>query len=72
MKKQNANNKLAFNKATVIELNNNELSEVNGGTTVPCGAVAAAAVASSILCGAIASAFVIGVAVGIAQETRSN
>ncbi|MEP6930632.1 MAG: class I lanthipeptide [Flavobacterium sp.] len=34
MKKQNPNNKLVFNKAAVAELNENELQEVNGGTSV--------------------------------------
>ncbi|MFC4816602.1 MULTISPECIES: class I lanthipeptide [unclassified Flavobacterium] len=33
MKKQNANNKLAFNKAAVIELNEKNMHEVNGGTS---------------------------------------
>ncbi|MWB96542.1 hypothetical protein GON26_19430 [Flavobacterium sp. GA093] len=33
MKKQNANNKLAFNKAAVAELNENQLRDVNGGTS---------------------------------------
>lgn len=32
MKKQNTNNKLAFNKAAVSELNNIQLMEINGGT----------------------------------------
>jgi len=31
MKSQNKNNKLAFNKASVTELNNNELNSINGG-----------------------------------------
>jgi hypothetical protein len=31
MKKQNVNNKLAFNKAAVIELNDSLLTSVNGG-----------------------------------------
>ena len=33
MKKQNANNKLAFNKAVVAELNNAQLADINGGAT---------------------------------------
>jgi lactobin A/cerein 7B family class IIb bacteriocin len=33
MKKQNLNNKLAFNKAAVVELNDNQLQNVNGGST---------------------------------------
>lgn len=37
MKKQNANNRLAFNKAAVTELNDNSLLEVNGGTTIVGG-----------------------------------
>lgn len=37
MKKQNANNKLAFNKAAVTELNDNALLAVNGGTTIVGG-----------------------------------
>jgi hypothetical protein len=36
MKKQNVNNKLAFNKAAVIELNDQKLVEVNGGTSFNC------------------------------------
>lgn len=37
MKKQNANNKLAFNKAAVTELNENTLVTVNGGSTIVGG-----------------------------------
>jgi hypothetical protein len=37
MKKQNVNNKLAFNKAAVAELNDNLLIEVNGGTSIVGG-----------------------------------
>jgi hypothetical protein len=33
MKKQNVNNKLAFNKAAVTELNDAMLVDVNGGAT---------------------------------------
>ncbi|WP_343696360.1 class I lanthipeptide [Flavobacterium sp.] len=33
MKNQNPKNKLAFNKASVTELNNNQLETVNGGTS---------------------------------------
>jgi hypothetical protein len=40
MKKQNANNKLAFGKATVTELNETQLQDVNGGTTPFCVGVA--------------------------------
>lgn len=40
MKKQNVNNKLAFNKAAVAELNNDLLAEVKGGTTLFCLGVA--------------------------------
>jgi hypothetical protein len=32
MKKQNTNNKLAFNKAAVTELNENQMEGLNGGT----------------------------------------
>ncbi|MWB96549.1 bacteriocin [Flavobacterium sp. GA093] len=31
MKKQSSNNKLAFNKAAVAELNENQLNNINGG-----------------------------------------
>jgi len=34
MKKQNPNNKLAFNKVAVTELNETQLQDVNGGTVV--------------------------------------
>ncbi|MBP1221921.1 class I lanthipeptide [Flavobacterium sp. 1355] len=33
MKKQQPTNKLAFNKSAVTELNENQLLEVNGGTS---------------------------------------
>ncbi|HKX85175.1 MAG TPA: class IIb bacteriocin, lactobin A/cerein 7B family [Flavobacterium sp.] len=33
MKKQNVNNKLAFNKAVIVELNNDQLADINGGAT---------------------------------------
>jgi hypothetical protein len=33
MKRQKANNKLAFGKATVTELNETQLNSINGGTT---------------------------------------
>jgi len=33
MKKQNVNNKLAFNKVAVAELNNDQLADINGGAT---------------------------------------
>jgi hypothetical protein len=36
MKKQNQNNKLAFNKAAVAELNDNQMHDVDGGTTPVC------------------------------------
>lgn len=34
MKKENANNRLAFNKAAVTELNENSLAEINGGASI--------------------------------------
>ena len=34
MKKQNVNNKLAFNKAAVAELNENSLNTINGGSSL--------------------------------------
>ncbi|MDX6192133.1 class I lanthipeptide [Flavobacterium sp. Fl-318] len=37
MKKQNPNSKLAFNKVVVIELNENQLQEINGGTSIDGG-----------------------------------
>ena len=36
MKKQNVNNKLAFNKVAVAELNDNQLHDVDGGSTPGC------------------------------------
>ncbi|WP_456312698.1 class I lanthipeptide [Pseudomonas shirazensis] len=36
MKKQNANNKLAFNKVAVAELNDKQMYNVDGGTTSLC------------------------------------
>ena len=35
--KQNVNNKLAFNKAIVSELNENVLTTINGGSTIHGG-----------------------------------
>jgi hypothetical protein len=37
MKKQNPNNKLAFNKVAVTELNENQLKDINGGTSIVGG-----------------------------------
>ncbi|WP_166921617.1 class I lanthipeptide [Flavobacterium poyangense] len=39
MKKQNPNNKLAFNKVAVVELNDNQMNDVDGGTTPVCTVV---------------------------------
>lgn len=36
MKKENLNNKLAFKKLVVVELNDNMLYDVNGGSTPLC------------------------------------
>lgn len=51
MKKQNIN-KLAFKKAGIIELNDNQMYEVDGGSTPVCVATAA----SSAGCAGVASA----------------
>ena len=45
MKKHNVNNKLAFNKAAVAELNSAELTNVNGGS-VTIGVAVAVVVAT--------------------------
>lgn len=37
MKKLNVNNRLAFNKSAVTELNDNSLMEINGGSTIVGG-----------------------------------
>jgi hypothetical protein len=36
MKKQNPNNKLAFNKVAVIEFNDKQMHDVDGGTSPLC------------------------------------
>jgi lactobin A/cerein 7B family class IIb bacteriocin len=54
MKKQNVNGKLAFNKATLVELNDEQLQQVEGGTAP----VVASAVASAVVSAAVASAVV--------------
>jgi hypothetical protein len=41
MKKQNAINKLAFNKVAVTELNYNQLRVINGGSSWECAAAVA-------------------------------
>jgi len=38
MKSQNKNNKLAFNSNAVMELNDNQLNEINGGAKKSLGA----------------------------------
>ncbi|MFB3385974.1 Blp family class II bacteriocin [Flavobacterium sp. LAR06] len=54
MKKQNANNKLAFNKVSVSELNDNQMYSVEGGTSPAtvsstwCAAAIGAAVGGAI------------------------
>lgn len=67
MKTQNRN--LAFNKNSVIELNDSQLLEVDGGTTPVCFYVGYAVLASSGGCGAVVAA-TIGGAIGytIAQN----
>jgi hypothetical protein len=40
MKKQNVNNKLAFKKVAITELNDNQLNDIQGGTSYICSAVA--------------------------------
>ncbi|MFC4816608.1 class I lanthipeptide [Flavobacterium sp. GCM10023249] len=37
MKKKNATNRLAFNKAAVVELNDTSMSNVHGGSTETVG-----------------------------------
>ena len=54
MKKQNVNNKLAFNKAAVAELNDFQMGDVNGGVTP----VVPLLIASSASCAGFASAVV--------------
>jgi hypothetical protein len=44
MKTQNLNNKLAFGKATVTELNDVELEGIDGGTSLPCIAISIASI----------------------------
>lgn len=58
MKTQNRN--LAFNKSSIVELNDAQLLEVDGGTTPVCAWAAAAAVASSTSCAAVAAAAIGG------------
>ena len=56
MKKQNVNNKLAFNKAAVAELNDFQMGDVNGGATPalliassgPCAGFASAVIGSLV------------------------
>lgn len=62
-----------FEKRTVAELTDNEMVNIDGGTTAPCAAVVAAAAASSLLCGATAvvvGVFAVGVYVG--YSTSAN
>ncbi len=47
MKKQSQNSKLAFNKAVISELNDAQMENIDGGTTVPCVGVFVASVALS-------------------------
>ena len=37
MKTQNINNKMRFNKTSLVELNNSEIIEINGGSTIVGG-----------------------------------
>ncbi|WP_395056132.1 class IIb bacteriocin, lactobin A/cerein 7B family [Flavobacterium sp.] len=51
MKKQNANNRLTFNKVAVTELNNSQIMNVNGGSTptTVSSASCAIAIASAVV-----------------------
>jgi len=57
MKSQNKNNKLAFNTTAVMELNDAQMHDIDGGLTP----VAVAAAASSAGCAAVGGAIVGGV-----------
>lgn len=54
MKNKNVITKLAFNKNSVIELNDNMLTEINGGSTPVC----VASIASSAGCAAVGGAII--------------
>jgi hypothetical protein len=49
MKKQNLNNKLAFKKAAISELNSNALIQINGGSTINGGANCSGCVCDPVL-----------------------
>ncbi len=49
MKKQNAINKLAFNKALVTELNDVSLTFINGGSTIVGGETCSGCVCGPVL-----------------------
>lgn len=68
MKTQKLNG-LHFRKGTVVELNDGEMLNVDGGTSVPCGV--AASIASSAAC-AIISVFAAGVAYGIYDHYQNQ
>jgi lactobin A/cerein 7B family class IIb bacteriocin len=53
MKKQNASNKLVFKKNDLVELNDNQLSDVNGGgTPLIVGTVLATVFVAGVIKGA--------------------
>ncbi|MBP2832400.1 class IIb bacteriocin, lactobin A/cerein 7B family, partial [Aquimarina sp. U1-2] len=49
MKSQNVNNKLRFDKNALVELNDEQLTEVNGGTTPVCVGVIIGITASIVI-----------------------
>ena len=57
MKKQNVNSKLAFNKVAIVELNDSQLQNINGGSD-PAGVSIAVSVA------VITIAYEVGVEIG--------
>ena len=55
MKKQNVNNKLVFKKNDLVELNDNQLSDVNGGgTPLIIGTILATVFIAGVIQGATA------------------
>jgi len=70
MKTQNKT--LGFRKNAIIDLNNDQLLIVNGGTTPACAAAGAAASSAGCAAGAAAVGAAVGVAIAVVVDKIKN
>ena len=68
MKKQNINNKLRYNKSSIVELNDSQINDINGGTS-PLPAISAVSAGGASVVGSLIGSAVISAAGSIVAIT---